>query len=1395
MLNSVWGLFRKRNSSDDTPSASPDDQTRDHETQEIEFERDRDRDLSDGVEVGEHPGGWVDQALATRGQREDAEVDIDLDAPFGAVNANAETKPAAEPAAEPVNPFAPLNLRRVEGAPAETTASDAVAPDALAEADAEADAEHDTDDDADLPTEIAPDLEAARRRWREEIAALGGPSALRNFRGDRGTYVDLTTAHPSGVATLLAGRPVMLTSLLREPLAFRNALDAADLVAQKGAELESARGLSCVQLAIGLASWTTTGGEMRSPVFLRAATLRRLGRDYEVRLRGRLHPNIALLRALHDDGITVRASELLEAAGDGDTLLPESGFEALRAAAGILPGFLVDARAALSTFGDVAEQLSLDAEGAALAHPVLDALAGDGDLRARLRGAARTETSIDPDRRDPAADRLLLDADTEQERVIDAVLGGTNLVVETLPGTGLTQTVVNTIGQLVDRDKRVLVVTPRAASVRAIRSRLRAVGLDGLAVTPRTLRRDTVAAIARNERAERPATGELDDALVRLRHVLADYRAALAAKTPEFGVSPFDVLEALSRLELLDVPPSTTARLERDTLGRLADPEARKAAAAQLQELGRLGAFRYGPDDSPWYSVAFSSTDEVARTHATARELADGRVAEVINAGRGIVGQTNLRPPESFAQLGVYLRLLADIRETLDRFSNEVFDADLPQLIEATGGRREGSDMPAARRRELRVVARELVRPGVSVNDLHESLKYVHRQRILWHRYVADGALPNVPTGIEQVRGNYRAVAALMQPLDELLSDAGEVTIADTPIAELDERLDGLAAESEVLETTVERLRLADELRGQGLGPLLADLLERHIEGDEVADELEQAWWQSVLEIQLQEQKALLNANTRVLTRIENDFRLVDQAHTESSANQLVWQLAQTWKVDLVDQADEAEALRELLRAPGVSSRLLVDSAARLSRSIAQVWLASPYDVPRIDDRIQFDTVLLVDAADMSTAEAVAAIRRARQVVAFGDPATQTPAEFTIAVRPRTESHPARGLDAATVASRVADSVYARLAEFLPTMSLTRSYRAGGEDLVELVNQRFYGGRLESMPWAGAFLGHSSLTFSYVPDGTGMPDPRTGAVEATDAEVTRVVELVLDHAIHRPRESLMVISASATHAQRVEQAVWSAMTHRTEVVDFFTGARREPFIVTTIEQASALARDRVIFSLGYGITPHGRVLSEFGVLATPLGERALAVAMTRARRSLVIVSCVRPDQLDLSRMTAGTIGLAEILHELEQRTERPGQTEELDESHAPMLVDLARRLSALGMRVDRDYRGHIPLAASYGSRAIAIDLDAHGMLASPTLRDQLRLRPELLKRLGWYYLRVHAFELFADPAAVARRIAIALEVPLPEERMPVAGELPAAEAEEVTELEDAGERLALPAAE
>jgi hypothetical protein len=326
------------------------------------------------------------------------------------------------------------------------------------------------------------------------------------------------------------------------------------------------------------------------------------------------------------------------------------------------------------------------------------------------------------------------------------------------------------------------------------------------------------------------------------------------------------------------------------------------------------------------------------------------------------------------------------------------------------------------------------------------------------------------------------------------------------------------------------------------------------------------------------------------------------------------------------------------------------------------------------------------------------------------------------------------------------ESALARLGSILTTLSLTRSYRAGGEDLAELVNRRFYGGRIESLPWAGSFLGHGSIALDYIEAGTGMPDNDTGAVESVDAEVARVVELVLEHAVQRPRESLMVITASERHAVRVQQAVLGALTTSPELTDFIVGDRAEPFAVATIDQAVAQSRDRVIFSIGFGRTPHGRVLSNFGVLGEPGGERLLAVAMTRARRSMVIVSCFEPEDIEESRMQHGAVALAEVLGEIGARSAQVPVPDDSD----PMLVDLARRLEARGLRVALGHRGKLGLVASHGGMCVTIETD--DVLVRTSLRESLRLRPEVLRRLGWHYLRVHVFELFSDPDAVAGKI-------------------------------------------
>jgi hypothetical protein len=1187
--------------------------------------------------------------------------------------------------------------------------------------------------------------------WRSELSHVGGRSSLLHFDDSPRTRIELGTTHPGGLAQFITGKTTLLSNLIRDDLALRSAKVAAGLIAAKGLELSSTRGIDAVHLGIGLAQWTFEGIEFTAPVLLRPLAIRRRGRDFDIKLRGVAHLNPRLAEAMEQQfGVRLDAHAFAALAMEDGTFKPNPVIDRLRGLTTHLESFSVSPRLLVSTFADVAPAMAVDIDH--LDHPVLDALAGNPTARWSIEEGFTAVQPMNADTRPPQTDTLLLDADAEQENVVAQVAAGNSIVVRTLPGTGSTQTIVNAIGTLVGQNKRVLVVGARRASLHGIAQRLGDIGLPGLAVAPTTLRKDVLRSISRSEKARRPHVSEVDDALVRLRSVLIDYRGALAKPDPVLGISVLDCVTELSRLALLPHAPATTARLSRQTVEALA--ASRERAAELMVAAANLGEFRYGPGDSPWYGAQFMSGQDAKAAHELARALWAEHVPTLIDHANQLIATTHMRPFTTIHELGVCLRLLIDLRDSLDKFQPEVFDRPITELITATSPKRDTPEMSAASRRRLKSLANEYVRPGVHIGDMNAALIRIRDQRVLWQRFVVEGVPPQVPVGIATVAALYEKVERDLELLDAPLgSFTVDTALAHQPLPSLIQTLSGLAADSDVLNNLQERTTIMSELRALDLGALTTDLASRHVPEEQVAAELELSWWRSALESLLANDRALLGANTGVLDRLEADFRLVDEAHAAGSAQLLAWQLAENWNMGLTDWPDEADALRSLLRRGELTAYELQTSAPHLSRSVAPVWLASPYEVHQVADSLPFDTVILVDAGATTIAENAGAIRRGRQLVVFGDPVTQTPSTFTIAVAddPTTE-HMLHGDflrsddDEAVLDAMHEESALARLSTLLPGFALTKSYRPGGEDLAELVNRRFYGGRIESLPWAGSLLGHPSLTLDYVEAGTGMPDSFTGAVESVDAEVNRVVELVLDHAENRARESLMVVTASALHAVRVQQAVLAAVATRPEAADFVISDRPEPFTVATIDQAVAESRDRVIFSIGFGRTPHGRVLSNFGVLGEPGGERLLAVAMTRARRSMSIVSCFRPDDIDETRMSHGAVALAEVLAEVSAR-----QAEvELPDDGDPMLVDLARRLEAKGIAVSLGHRGKLGLVASHGGRCATIETDA--ALQGTSLRESLRLRPELLRRLGWHYARVHAFELFRDPDAVARRI-------------------------------------------
>jgi hypothetical protein len=254
-----------------------------------------------------------------------------------------------------------------------------------------------------------------------------------------------------------------------------------------------------------------------------------------------------------------------------------------------------------------------------------------------------------------------------------------------------------------------------------------------------------------------------------------------------------------------------------------------------------------------------------------------------------------------------------------------------------------------------------------------------------------------------------------------------------------------------------------------------------------------------------------------------------------------------------------------------------------------------------------------------------------------------------------------------------------------------------------------------------------------------------GATESLDAEVQRAVETVFNHATWHPEQSLLLVSASSVHAERVRVGIREGLRARPGLTEFFHSHGREKFEVLALSELTHRLADRVIFSIGFGRTSHGAVLSNFGQLSEIEGRRWMANLLVSARKSITVISCFSADDIPADRLSNGALLMRDLLSAADV------EVEPADILADPMLNDLSLRLKKLGARVDESLSESMPLVVSYAKKAAVIEPD--WSIRGDSRNEKFRIRPGLLKALGWQYIRVHSFEVFSDPQAIAQRIA------------------------------------------
>ena len=1154
-------------------------------------------------------------------------------------------------------------------------------------------------------------------RWLEEIRGIGGANPLTNLDLDVLGLVNLEKTHPVGLSMFTKSHRGLLSNLVRDPIAYSKTLVEAKRVKIKSERLLTNYGIQSLYLLAGAVDFRSAKLDLRIPVMLWRAELIRKNVDYELGLIGEPFVNPELILTLRNQyGLSIDTQRLTKLYLDATDLVPISLLTFIAESTKSIPDLEIQ-RTLVLTNATVAPTLMLNElpkQPTTLASALID-----GDL---------------PEVTKSSEVLLVADADTKQKEVIAKVLEGSSFAVETLPGTGYTQTVVNILGALTAENKRALVVAPRRQSLNELSDRLSQVGLNGLLVRSHNVWLDIISALSRFEKASFANLPAATANLAGITEKLDQYFDSLERQHPVLGISINDALAKLSELSALPKPPKTSARI---TGPALFENRNRTAALALLNEAVTIGEFDKANHDSPWFNATFDDANEVPRIIALTRRLSEDVLPQFSVKLDDFIQQVGFAPAKNVAQWGEYLRLLINIRATLDRFIPDVFDRPLDDLITATSPRKDKTGMSGKTRRALSKHAKEYIRPGVSVGDLHSALLQIDEQSKAWKALCTTPMAPVVPLGIEDAQVTYQSLVADLIKLDSHLAFSGtNGTLLDLELPELGRKLQQLNEDTAPLENIAIRNDLRKRVSALGLDALVRSLASSNARNEHLVAEFDQCWWLSALEYLLSGDNSFAQYTPESLAELESDFVKAEQLVLSETRKEITSRTANTWKSQTQKLTQETESFRNLLKHRVNNLLELNKVSPTLWPTVASHIAISPYEVADLLKKdTKFDVLLVLDAAGTTIAENLSGIVRAKQIVVFGDPVIASPngfeVEWQLALKPRAPEAP---------------SAYEVVAKRFGTETLKHSYRAKGQLFGPLINREFYQGRLEIEPSAAEFNAQSSLELVIV-DGDNRANRNVSAsTESPIGEVSKVIDLVIDHVTHSPEQSLLVVSASSVEVEALHDALQAALDINPELREFFEKHGRERFEITSLSDLNHRLADRIIFSIGFGRTPQGKILSHFGLLNEPEAKHWLANMLVSARYKMTIVSCFSAYDLPEMRPEGATEYLPTLL--------KPSYNESIESDtfdSDPMLADLARRLKRFGVRVVEGFGKRIPLIASYGNQALIVEPDWSNNDLNYT--ERIRLRPQLLKLLGWSYQRVYSFEVFSDPQAVAERIA------------------------------------------
>lgn len=453
--------------------------------------------------------------------------------------------------------------------------------------------------------------------------------------------------------------------------------------------------------------------------------------------------------------------------------------------------------------------------------------------------------------------------------------------------------------------------------------------------------------------------------------------------------------------------------------------------------------------------------------------------------------------------------------------------------------------------------------------------------------------------------------------------------------------------------------------------------------------------------------------------------------------------------------SSEIGILKKAIKSNGrmLSIRRLFDQIPTLLRRLCPCMLMSPISVAQYIDPAfpKFDLVIFDEASQLPTSEAVGTIARGENVVVVGDPKQLPPTSF----------FSSNFVDEDNVEMEDLESLLDDcLSISMPQEHLKWHYRSRHESLIAYSNMKYYDNKLYTFPSPNDLV--SEVKLVHVDGYYDKGKTKQNMAEAK-AVVAEIIRRLSDEKLRN--DSIGVVTFSSVQQHLIDDMLAAEFVKHPELEDFDRKAN-EPIFIKNLENVQGDERDVILFSIGYGPDKDGKISMNFGPLNREGGWRRLNVAISRARKSMIVYSTLRPEQIDLSRTRAeGLEGLRGFLEFADRgknvlAVKAGTATKQVD----PLVLQLAEAIKGMGYDVKcnigcSEYKMDIGIVNSEkpDTYLLGILLDGENCKEAATSRDRFILQPSVLRGLGWKIMRVWTLDWLDNPENVLKEIKKELE--------------------------------------